>query len=130
MSTTADHDVDGSGETKMEPITVHPSHARLEGETQPRPSLDLEAIATQATQEAKWSYNSWLHEFEDQKVADDIKKKHLALTWRNLVVTGLDSQTAFGDNVPSFFNPVELLRSSRNHSTRVCVVLSLRTTSD
>jgi hypothetical protein len=60
-----------------------------------------------------WTWNRWLHEYEDRKTAQEIKKKHLALTWRNLTVTGVNSNAVLGDNVLSAINPVEIWRASR-----------------
>lgn len=77
------------------------------------------------TTQSEWTYNSWLHEYEDKKVADSIKKKHLALTWQNLQVTGVDSQAVFADDVLSFANPISLLRGSRNAGTVVSEDMNL-----
>lgn len=115
MSKNSEDTEDGM---RLAPISLRLSHPRLDGETQPRPSLHDEDIET-PVEDGKWSYNTWLHEYEDKKVADDIKKKHLALTWRNLTVTGVNSQVVLGDDVLSFVNPIEQLRASRNQQTMV-----------
>ncbi|RDW64630.1 hypothetical protein BP6252_10281 [Coleophoma cylindrospora] len=65
----------------------------------------------------KWSFRQWLHEHEDKKSSANIEKKHLALTWRNLEVIGVDSRAIFADNVLSYVNPIEIFRSSQTKGT-------------
>lgn len=79
------------------------------------------------TADGNWSYNRWLHEYEDKKVADGIKKKLLALTWTNLEVTGVDSRAVFGQNVLSLVNPFELVGKSRPSGTVVSWPYSMNT---
>jgi hypothetical protein len=72
-----------------------------------------------ATPEGKFSYGHWLHKKECEKEADETKKQHLALTWTNLEVTGVDSRAVLGQNVLSLINPFELLRNVRPSGTVV-----------
>jgi hypothetical protein len=71
------------------------------------------------TPEEKLSYNDWLHKLECKNEAEGIKKKHLALTWSNLEVTGVDSRAVVGQNILSLINPFELLRNSKSTGTVV-----------
>ena len=65
------------------------------------------------------SYSHWLDKVECKNVAYGTKKKRLALTWRNLEVTGIDSRAVIGQNILSLINPVELLRNSKPLGTVV-----------
>jgi ABC-type molybdenum transport system ATPase subunit/photorepair protein PhrA len=74
-------------------------------------------IMTKADESDSWSYESWLHEHEGKKEKDSLKKKHLALTWKNLVVTGVDSKSATGHDVASVVSPLDIFRGLRAPNT-------------
>jgi hypothetical protein len=102
--------------TEMRHVTDYPSQAKLKGGEE---AGTAQQYIPGGTAEGNWSYNRWLHQYEDKKVADGIKKKRLALTWTNLEVTGVDSRAVFGQNVLSLVNPFELVRNSKSSGTVV-----------
>lgn len=66
-----------------------------------------------------FSFQSWLEEHEGKKTIENIEKKHLALTWSYLTVTGVDSRTVLGHNVLSCVNPVELIADAKGSAGEI-----------
>jgi len=66
-----------------------------------------------------FSFRSWLEEHEGKKTIENIEKKHLALTWSHLTVTGVDSRTVLGHNVLSCVNPVELIADAKGSAGEI-----------
>jgi ATP-binding cassette, subfamily G (WHITE), member 2, SNQ2 len=72
--------------------------------------------------ELDWNYSSWLHTHEQQKAEKTVNKTHLALTWQNLAVTGVDSKAVLGSDIFSHVNPVEHIRGLRNHPKTITIL--------
>ncbi|RDL37027.1 Uncharacterized protein BP5553_04460 [Venustampulla echinocandica] len=102
-----------------------PEHTSLEGETPvgtpPSPSECDEQDRFGEGPDG-WSYNQWLHEYETKKIARNIKRKHLALTWKNLSVIGVDSHAVLSDDVLSSINPVAILRKARGPKAETTII--------
>lgn len=68
-----------------------------------------------------WSYKRWLNDHEERSSAGNIKKKHLALTWDRLKITGSNSKAVLGADILSYINPLEYIRSAGGKSTLVSI---------